>query len=228
MKTWSYSSISLFEQCPKKYYHLRIVKDVVEPESEHLLYGKAFHLAAEEYIRDGKPIPDKFAYAKPMLEKLNKLEGEKLCEYEMGLKYVNGRFTPCSFDDPKAYCRGIADLIILDRENKEARLVDYKTSKSAQYADTKQLKLLAAMTFMHFPEIKVVKAGLLFVVANDFVKAEYETNFTLAYMQHFKPTVEQLALSIEVNTWNPKPNFSCRGWCPVNTCAHWEPKRNYK
>ena len=228
MKAWSYSSISLFEQCPKKYYHLRVVKDIVEPEAEHLLYGTAFHLAAEEYIRDNKELPEKFSFAKTMLLKLKNIEGEKLCEYEMGIKYKNGRVTACSFDDPEAYCRGIADLIILDREKKEAKVIDYKTSKSAKYADTKQLKLLATMVFIHFPEIKIIKAGLLFVVSNDFVREEFDGNFTLAYMQHFRPTVEHLEKALEVNTWNPKPNFTCHGWCPVNTCAHWEPKRNYK
>jgi hypothetical protein len=34
---WSYSSLGLFQQCPKKYYHLRVVKDYVEPETEHML-----------------------------------------------------------------------------------------------------------------------------------------------------------------------------------------------
>ena len=29
---WSYSSITLFDQCPKKYYHLRVAKDIKEPD----------------------------------------------------------------------------------------------------------------------------------------------------------------------------------------------------
>ena len=73
MPAWSYSSISLFEQCPKKYYHIRVAKDIKEPDSEQIIYGKEVHLAAEEYIRDGKPIPEKFAYIKPMLDKLNEI-----------------------------------------------------------------------------------------------------------------------------------------------------------
>ena len=35
--TWSYSNLSLFQQCPKKYYHLRVAKDFKEPESEAML-----------------------------------------------------------------------------------------------------------------------------------------------------------------------------------------------
>ena len=76
MPSWSYSSITLFEQCPKKYYHLRIAKDVKEPESDAIIYGKDLHLAAEEFMRDGKPIPDKYKYIQPMLDKLKALPGE--------------------------------------------------------------------------------------------------------------------------------------------------------
>mgnify|MGYP006192309561 CR=1 FL=1 len=54
---WSYSSLGLFQQCPKKYYHLRVLKDTKEPESEPMLYGKAVHEAAEKYIGEDVPIP---------------------------------------------------------------------------------------------------------------------------------------------------------------------------
>ena len=52
---------------------------------------------------------------------------------------------------------GIADRI--EKRNGITHIIDYKTGKSAQYADTKQLKLLAACVFTHFPEIAVIKAA---------------------------------------------------------------------
>ncbi|NDH81588.1 MAG: DUF1178 family protein [Actinobacteria bacterium] len=74
--TWSYSSISLFEQCPRKYYRLRIVKDIVEPVQEHLLYGSAVHKAAEEFIRDGVDLPPKFSQFKSQLVAMRDLVGK--------------------------------------------------------------------------------------------------------------------------------------------------------
>jgi hypothetical protein len=221
MTAWSYSSITLFDQCPKKYYHLRVVKDIKEPESEAMNYGKDLHLAAEEHIRDGKPLPAKYAYIQDMLDKLKEIPGEKLCENKLAVKLTSdGRLTPCGFFDKDVWYRGIADLIILDKENQEARIIDYKTGKSAKYADTKQLKLLAATVFTHYPEIKIIKAGLLFVVSKEFIKETYDANFRLAYFEHFKPLVNQLESSISNNVWNPKRNFTCRKWCPVTTCPH--------
>lgn len=221
MPAWSYSSITLFDQCPKKYYHLRVNKDVKEPESEQMIYGKELHLAAEEYIRDDKPIDPRFAFIKPMLDKFKAMPGEKLCENKLAVKLTaDNRLVPCDFFDKDVWYRGIADLIILDKENQEARVIDYKTGKSAQYADTKQLKLLAACVFTHYPEVMVIKAGLLFVIANEFIKAEYTTHHRLAYFEEFKPLVKQLEVAMESGTWNPKRNFTCSKWCPVLECAH--------
>jgi CRISPR/Cas system-associated exonuclease Cas4 (RecB family) len=217
---WSYSSLTLFDQCPKKYYHLKVAKDVKEPESEAIIYGKEVHLAAEEFVRDGKPIPEKFAYITPMLEKLAKIEGEKYCEYQMGVKKTGAGYHMTNFFDKEAWYRGIADLLIVDKKNAEARLVDYKTGKSSEYADMKQLKLLAAATFVHFPDVKKIKAGLLFVVAKDFITEEYEFTQRDAYFEPFIPIVQQLEGAVESDTWNPKRNFSCKNWCPVLECSH--------
>jgi hypothetical protein len=48
---WSFSSIKTFDQCPKKYYHIKVAKDYEEDfNTEAILYGNEFHKAAEEYI----------------------------------------------------------------------------------------------------------------------------------------------------------------------------------
>jgi hypothetical protein len=198
-----------------------VAKDIKEPESDAMNYGKDLHLAAEEHIRDGKPLPEKYAYIQEMLDKLKAVKGEKLCENKLAVKLTpDNRLVPCDFFDKQVWYRGIADLIILDRENQEARIIDYKTGKSAKYADTKQLKLLAACVFTHYPEIKVIKAGLLFVVSKEFIKEEYTTHHRLAYFEQFKPLVNQLDSCIETGVWNPKRNFTCSKWCPVKSCAH--------
>jgi len=37
---WSYSSLKTFQQCPKKYYHTKVAKDIKEPDTQATLYGK--------------------------------------------------------------------------------------------------------------------------------------------------------------------------------------------
>jgi CRISPR/Cas system-associated exonuclease Cas4 (RecB family) len=214
---WSYSSIKLFEQCPRKYYHLKIVKDVVEPETEALLYGSRFHEAAEKYVRDGESLPPYFTFAKQTLDNLKQIPGERLCEHEMG---ITKDLQPCAFNAPDVWYRGIADLLILDREKGEARVVDYKTGKSSKYADPEQLELMSLCVFKHFPEITRVKAGLLFVIANALVKSQYNAEQQDFLWTKWSDRNKRLAFASESDTWNPKPSGLCRKHCAVLTCSH--------
>lgn len=212
---WSYSSLSLFQQCPKKYYHLRIVKDVKEPETEHILYGKQLHEAAEFYIGKGTPLPPQFAFVQPHLDRLKALGDTHLCEYKMGL---TRDLSPCGFFDKDVWWRGVADLIVINGDM--AYVVDYKTGKSSRYADTKQIEIMSLALFKHFPEVKRIKAGLLFVVANDFVRAEYDTSAPETYWVKWLNEVGALEAAYKNNVWNAKPNFSCRQYCAVIECPH--------
>ena len=157
--TWSFSSIKTFDQCPKKYYHLKVAKDYTENfDTQPILYGNEFHKAAEEYIGQDVVLDPRFEFARPVLDKLNSMEGEKLCEYRMGL---TANLEPCGFFAEDVWWRGVSDLTVLNRVTGVAKVIDYKTGKSAKYADKGQLELMAMATFKHFPEIKVVKGGLL-------------------------------------------------------------------
>ena len=215
--TWSYSSIGLFKQCPQKYYRIRVKKDIVEPESEAMRYGTEVHKAAEDYIKDGVPIPAQFSFMQKALDTLKNKEGEKMCEYKMGL---TRNLEPCGFFDKDVWYRGVADLIIINNEKGEARVIDYKTGKSAKYADTKQLALMAACVFTHFPEVKVVKSGLLFVVSDEFVKADYKAETGFNIFSELDGILVARETAYETGVFNPKRNFSCKAWCPVLSCSH--------
>jgi len=208
--------LDLFKQCPQKYYRLRVVKDVKEPPTEHLNYGLEVHKAAEEYVRDGKPIPEKYvSILKDPLDRLIAMDGEKHCEKKLGL---TKKLEPCGFFDKDVWWRGIADLIIIN--NGYAYVVDYKTGKSSKYADIKQLELLSLAVFKHYPDVKKVRGGLLFVVANDLIKANFEQEKSNVYWMKWLEDTAMLEAAIKNDVWNAKPNFTCNKYCPVTDCLH--------
>jgi hypothetical protein len=149
------------------------------------------------------------------------MEGKKLCENKLGL---TADLEPCGFFDKKVWWRGIADIIILQGDR--ALTIDYKTGKKSQYADLKQLEVLSLAIFKHFPEIKKVKAGLMFLFAGDFIKADYLSDNQDEAWGPWISDVGQLQSSVEHNVWNAKPNFTCRGWCPVTSCVHNQGSKN--
>lgn len=218
--TWSYSSLALYQQCPKKYYHLKVAKDIKEPLGEAITFGNEIHKIAEEYVSKDKPIPEKYIHIEPALKVLKEMPGEKLCENKLGL---TADLKPCGFFDRGVWWRGVADIIILQGDT--ALTVDYKTGKSSKFAELKQLEIVSLAIFKHFPEVKKVKAGLMFLFADDFVKTAYLAESQETLWGSWISDVGQLQASVENDTWNPKPNFTCRGWCPVKACVHNEGER---
>lgn len=212
---WSYSKIKAFEQCPKQFYHDKILKEVPFKETEATLYGTAFHTAAENYVGKDTPLPSKFSFAQKMLDSLKNKQGEKLCELKLG---ITEDLEPCGFYDANVWFRGIADLIILDGDL--AWVIDYKTGKSSKYADKGQLELMALSVFKHYPQVKTVRAGLVFVISNDLVKSTYTEYDKPKLWEKWLAKYKQMETAAEEDMWNAKPNGLCRRHCPIIECVH--------
>jgi len=213
---WSFSSLKLFQQCPRKYYRTKVVKDIVEPDTTATLYGKSAHTAAEEYIRDGKEIPAQFAYMKPMLDRLASVSGNKFCEIKLG---ITEDLEPCEFDAPNVWWHGVADLVVINEEKQLAHSVDYKTSKNARYADTMQLDLIAVGLFAKYPDIKKIKSALLFTVSGDLITAEHYVDKKDDYIKKPAMGVERLQKAFETKVWNPNSGPLCK-FCSVKDCEY--------
>jgi RecB family exonuclease len=213
---WSFSSLKTFQQCPKKYYHLKEAKDVVDTPHEAAMYGSLVHKAAEDHVRDGKPIPKKYSYMEPIVDALKDIPGGKHCELELG---ITESLQPCAFRAPDVWWHGIIDLLIVDEEKKTAHMVDYKTGKSARYADTKQLDYMAVAVFAHFPAITKIKSALLFVVSNEFVRKQHEIENKDQYIKSALVDIDRLKQAKQNGVWNPIQGPLCK-FCPVKQCEH--------
>jgi hypothetical protein len=219
---WSYSSIKTFDQCPKKYYHLKVAKDVKDVPGEAAIYGTAVHEAAELFIKDGTPIPEKFAYIRPTVERLAAIDGDKHCELRLGVSKTDTGYEPTTFFGKNVWWRGIVDLVVID--GAKAYMVDYKTGKNARYADPKQLDLMAGALFVHYPDLEVIKSALVYVVSNELIPKTHTRDKMDMYLSVFADELDRLEGAELSGVWNPKSGPLC-GWCPVVECEHYKPPR---
>jgi len=217
---WSYSGLSQFQTCPLQFYEIRVRKSVPFVETDAVKYGKALHSAAEFYIKSNMPLPAEFAFIQPYLDRLLNLGGKRYTELKMAMAIRDREFQVCDYWDKGAWHRGIADLIITDTDRERAFLVDFKSGKSAAYADTTQLALLAALIFLHFPKVKTVKSMLLFVKAGQIVKAEYDFDSRFKVFAHLNQDLKRLKAAFDSGTFNASPNNFCKKFCAVHTCVH--------
>ena len=211
--TWSYSALSEFIKCPKKYYEIRVAQNFVVIPSEKMIYGTEVHKALEDYVKDGKELALNYIRFKGVVDELIAIPGQKYPEYQMALGHDK---TPCAFDNPDRWVRGIVDLLIVD--NDYAFIVDYKTG-SNKYPDAKQLRLMSLMTFAHFPQVNKIKAGLLFVMHNSFITEEYKREDIEKSWGKFEGPLTRLDKAFETNVWPCNPTPLC-GYCPVKTCDY--------
>lgn len=211
MIQWSFSSLKDFINCPKQYYHTKVAKDYVKKQTQQMLYGAEVHKACEGYICDGASLAKNYLRFKPQLDALLGIKGTKYCEHQMALTKDK---QPCAFDSDTRWVRGIVDLLIVD--GADAYIVDYKTG-SSRYPDPKQLKLMALMTYAHFPEVENIRAGLLFVMHNTFITEEYNRKDIKKLWENFTVELDRLQIAYDNNMWFPKPGPLC-GWCPVSNC----------
>jgi RecB family exonuclease len=147
------------------------------------------------------------------MDSLKEIPGEFHPELRMALNYDK---KACKWSAEDCWVRGIVDFLVVDGE--DAYIVDYKTG-SNKYADPKQLKLMALMVFEHFPEVRNVKAGLMFVMNNSFITEEYVRDTKNELWDAFTPDLARLTHSYENDVWQANPTGLC-GWCPVRSCEH--------
>ena len=210
--TWSFSSLKDYLNCPKQYQEVKVLKRFVKKATQEMLYGNVVHKACEDYVSEGKPLAKNYQRYQNSLDALRAIPGTKYAEHQMALSLER-----LPSDYGKGYwVRGIVDLLIVDGE--EAFIIDYKTG-SSKYPDVKQLKLMALMTFAHFPEVNNIKAGLLFVKDDVFITEVYTRDDIPKMWKPFDESLERLRLSYENDVWQANPTGLC-GWCPVRTCEH--------
>jgi CRISPR/Cas system-associated exonuclease Cas4 (RecB family) len=209
--TWSYSALKEYLNCPKQYQEVKVLKRYTKQTTQQMLYGTEVHKALEDYVRDGMPLAKNYERFKGLLDTIIDIEGIKYTEHQMA---IDRESNPCDYDSEDRWVRGIADLLIIFGD--KAFIIDYKTG-SNKYPDTKQLRLMSLMTFAHFPEVKHVKAGLLFVMHNSFIPEEYNRSEIESSWEHFLPDLTRLGHSYDTGNWPVNPTGLCK-YCPVKDC----------
>jgi len=216
--TWSYSSLKQYTNCPKQYHEIRVLKNYTVKENEAMMYGKEVHEALELYVKEGKELAKNYQRFKPFVDPLIKIKGDKYPEYEMALTHTK---EPCDFHDENRWVRGIADLLIVDGTH--AFVVDYKTG-SKKYPDPKQLRLMSLMVFTLFPDVQKIKGALFFIMHNSIVEETYFRKDMDKSWGRFEQPLKRLEMSYDNDVWQPNPTPLC-GWCSVDSCEHWRPRR---
>lgn len=207
---WSYSSLTSFETCPKRYYHTRVAKDTSDPPGEQARWGQVVHKHLEDRVRDDVPLPESVRHYEPLVRVVLNTPGEKLVEKHLAVTYG---LAPTEWESPDAWSRGIIDLGVVSNDQSSAILLDWKTGK--RKVDSDQLMLFAGLAFSHYKSMNVVTTGFIWLKDGVVDKKTFYRAEVPVVWQRFIPRVQRLQRAYEEDKFPPKPSGLCERYCPV-------------
>ena len=211
---WSFSQLTAFETCPRQFYELKIAQNYQQVLHPTTVWGTRGHLALEERVRDGTALPSEFAYLESFARGIIAIPGQTYCEREVA---CTSEYQPIGFHDPAAWCRGIVDVLKVDGD--KAIVLDYKFGKVKPSA---QLKLMALLVFVNFPEVQSVQSRFLWIQFRDKTSGALQRSDADRVWLEF---VDRAAALQEAHTegfWVEKPSGLCKAHCPVKDCDFYQ------
>jgi hypothetical protein len=210
---WSYSVLSMFEQCKKKFYHIKVQKDAKDSNSSFSNEGKEIHDAMFKRVIKGVPLPLPIRHFEKWAKRFADTKGEKYGEMKMCL---NNKFEPVDWFAPDAWVRAIVDLLIIRGDT--AIIVDWKTGKKR--IDWTQLQLTAAVLSRLMPEIKNFKLVFVWLKSSEVSSKELELADIKPIWMELLPRVKEIELAKKTTSFPATESGLCR-YCPVSQCPHW-------
>lgn len=216
---WSYSALTTYELCPKKYYHLYVLpKDhpdkVKDSDSSFSADGKIIHDAMKARVIDGKVLPLNLRYLEPIAKRFADAPGEKHGEMKLA---INRNYEPRDYFAPDVFVRVVIDLTIVQGET--AIVIDWKTGKVKD--DPTQMALNAAVLSRWMPEIGLFKTLFVWLQSSNLTPKNYTVSKFQAVWNDLLPRVAKIEEARKTTTFPAKEGPLC-GWCPVKQCPHYK------
>ncbi len=214
---WSFSALDVFENCRKKYYHLKVLKKgdpdfFKDKDSDASRDGKFIHDAMFQRVIHGKLLPVQLRQHEKTAAKFADAKGEKHGEMKLAL---NAGFQPRDFFAKDVWVRAVIDLLIVRGDT--VILVDWKTGKKRVRWD--QLHLSAAVLSRYMPEIDHFKLVFAWLKDSEFSTAVLEKEELKGVWLNYLPRVNMITEAIKTTTFPANQTPLC-GWCPVSSCPH--------
>lgn len=204
----SYSSITLYENCPLRYYRQRILKDVVDGGGEASKHGERVHAFLENRLK-GTDLPQEIINYEPLCKSVERIasNGELHIEKELVL---NDNLTPTGWWDADAWLRSKLDVLVIT--GNDAVVMDWKTGK--RKVDFFQMQIFAAQVFKHYPHVQRVKTSLVWLKTMEMDTEQYNRIDINAVWAEIMKRIQRIHTSLEHDNWPAKPSGLCR-FCPA-------------
>lgn len=205
----SHSALKMYENCPKQYNEIRILKSVKDFMGKEGEWGDVVHKAIDAFMKSGAPLPANAAHYQKLVNYVKEIPHDDMqAELKLAIRRDG---SACAFFDTGGYLRGVVDVYIAQGDR--AIIVDWKTGKS-KYGTGGQDARNALIIFGNFPGINEIYSRFIYVKDGHIEKKQ----FTREDIPQLREDVDKLDAdikwSVDNNSWPARPSGLC-GWCAV-------------
>lgn len=216
----SFSSLQVFDTCPRQYEAKYITKDVPYVQSPAAKRGDDVHHALEQYLKTqgGAALPSDMAaytkYADWVLERAARGGGTVLAERMLA---VDADLNPVAYKSRSRWVGGKIDVSIVYPGLIE--VFDWKTGKVKN--NPTQLQMYGGLSLAEHKDVQTVAAGYIWLEAETisppvfYARDQYANHWDT--FQHKYAALRQAYIN---GVFPPTPNGLCRQWCDVTRCEY--------
>lgn len=136
------------------------------------------------------------------------LEPDAEVEKLIGIKLTENGFEQCDYNDPEAYARGRADIMMLDANGDVATIIDHKTQPNIEDADTFQMGFYAWVLKKTYPFLKEIRTVLHFARYGKYSPEFVWTEERLAAVE--SEILTRISVVEGRTSWEATPNRLCQ------------------
>lgn len=210
----SFSSISMFENCPMRFYRQRILRDVVDVGGTAAEYGTMVHRSLEERLKEKKPLDVDLQQYETICTAIEQLATTLHTETAIA---ITQDLKPVAFDSKDAFLRGILDLVIRTDKGKYI-ILDWKTGKYRP--GSWQLKLSALMYMACNDTVQELSTGYVWLKTNQIERSKFNRGDLPALIKEIFTKAFDVQKAIDSKKFAYRPGPLCR-FCPAKgSCSH--------
>jgi len=211
-KPYSYSKLSIYKQCPRKYKYNYVYKLKRKPaDRSALLKGGAVHSILESYpIQSTHPLASKIQYITDKFLKtelgFNYMNRSSTREYKFAL---NDKLEPIPYTK-EALFYGIIDYVCIVDDL--LHLIDWKTGKykDQKWQDYNQLMFYAIYFFKTFKDVNSIKISYVYV---EHENLENSIILERKYLDNYIRELNNMINNVETDTTFTKQESPLCDWC---------------
>lgn len=136
------------------------------------------------------------------------LEPDAEVEKLMGIKLTENGFEQCDYNDPDAFARGRADIMMLDANGDVATIIDHKTQRNESKANTFQMGFYAWVLKKTYPFLKEIRTVLHFAQYGKYSEPFVWTDEYLAEVE--SDILTRISIIEGRTSWEPVQTNNCQ------------------